>query len=82
MANRLAQVIHKLLGESQIAFQMLRDIGENIDLMVESMRYVNVDRPERGGAIAILDNESAYDRVARHMHKACGHGPTACLAIT
>jgi hypothetical protein len=45
-------------------FQILRDIGENIDLMEEVLRYANGEASTRGGAVAILDNAHAYDYVA------------------
>lgn len=64
MAMRLAEMMHLLVGESQIGFQLSRHIGENIDLMQEIMRYCNAEATERGGAIAILDNEHAFDYVA------------------
>ena len=64
MAMKLAEVIHRLVGESQIGFQLARDIGENIDLMQEVMRYCNNEASARGGAIAILDNAHAFDYVA------------------
>jgi hypothetical protein len=54
-----------LLPESQIGFLAWRDIGENIDLLVETLRYVNHDRPEEGGLFVLLDNEKAFDLV-RH----------------
>ena len=65
MAMRLAQVLHKLIGESQIGFMIERLIDENIDLMMETLRYANEEASERGGAIVILDNTAAYDHVWR-----------------
>ena len=65
MAQRLALVMHRIIGDSQIGFQILRDIGENIDLMEEVIRYANEDAPKKGGVIAILDNAHAYDNVSR-----------------
>ena len=65
MAQRLAEVIHRLIGESQIGFQILRETGENIDLMEEVIRYANGEATARGGAIAILDNAHAFDYIAR-----------------
>ena len=65
MAQRLAEIIHRMIGDSQIGFQIQRDIGENIDLMEETLRYANNEAKERGGAIAILDNAHAFDYIAR-----------------
>ena len=65
MAMRLAQVLHRLIGESQIGFMIERLIGENIDLMMETMRYADNEGSERGGAVIILDNTAAYDHVWR-----------------
>ena len=65
IAQRLAQIMHRLVGDSQIGFQILRDIGENIDLMEEAIRYANNEATARGGAIAILDNAHAFDYIAR-----------------
>ena len=64
MAQRLAEVLHRIVGETQIGFQIHRDIGENIDLMTEALRYANHDRADEEGAIAILDNAHAFDYVA------------------
>ena len=64
LAQKLAENIHKIIGDSQIGFQIRRDIGENIDLMEEVLRYTNGEASERGGAIAILDNAHAFDYVA------------------
>ena len=47
MAQRLAEVIHRLVGDSQIGFQIKRDIGENIDLMEEVLRYCNNEEGAR-----------------------------------
>jgi len=70
MAQRLAEVMHRLVGDSQIGFQVKRIISENIDLMEETLRYCNEDAPHKGGAIAILDNAHAYDYVAwPFLHK-------------
>lgn len=55
MAQRLAEVLHRLVGESQIGFLLKRLISENIDLMEETLRYINEDAPQKGGAIAVLD---------------------------
>jgi len=65
MAMRLAQVLHKLIGDSQIGFMIERLIDENIDLMMETLRYANEEASERGGAIVVLDNTAAYDHVWR-----------------
>ena len=64
LAQKLAENIHKIIGDSQIGFQIKRDIGENIDLMEEILRYTNGEASEKGGAIAILDNAHAFDYVA------------------
>ena len=63
MAGKLQQVMHKLIGRSQIGFRSDAEISENIELMTETIRYCNNDAPERGGAIAICDNEHAFDYV-------------------
>ena len=65
MAMRLAQVLHKLIGGSQIGFMIERVIDENVDLMMETLRYANDEASDRGGAIVILDNTAAYDHVWR-----------------
>ena len=64
LAQRLAEVIPKLIGQSQIGFMLDRVIDENIDLMEEALRYANHEGRERGGAVAILDNAHAFDMVA------------------
>ena len=69
MAQRLAQMMHKLVGESQIGFQILRDIGENIDLMEETLRYANEEAYRRGGAIAIFDNDRTTNGKRASMNR-------------
>ena len=51
------------MGDSQIAFQPLRNIAENIELMTEVIRYCEEDEEGEGGIAFILDNSQAYDRV-------------------
>ena len=54
MAQRLAEGMPKLIGDSQIGFMLDRVIDENIDLMEETLRYANHEGRERGGAVAVL----------------------------
>ena len=63
MAQRLGFVLKRFVGDSQIAFQPLRHIAENIELMTEIIRYCENDDEEEGGIAFILDNSQAYDRV-------------------
>ena len=75
MVQRLAMVIHKMVGDSQIGFQLMRDIGENIELMTEAIRYANEEASGEGGAVAILDNAHAYDRWSKlpQFDSGCPH---------
>jgi flavin-binding protein dodecin len=63
MAQRLAFVLRRMVGDSQIAFQSSRHIRENIDLVTEIIRFCENDETEAGGLAFILDNSKAYDRV-------------------
>ena len=63
MAQRLARVMHFLVGDSQTGFQLFRHVGENVRLISEILRYCEFDAPDEGGALLILDNSKAYDRV-------------------
>ena len=64
MAQRLAEVIRRLIGHSQIGFMLDSIIDENVDLMEEVLRYANHEGSDRGGAVVVLDNAHAFDHVS------------------
>ena len=63
MAQRLGFVLRRVLGDPQVAFQLKRHSGENIDLLTEIIRFCEHDDADAGGVVMILDNSRAYDRV-------------------
>ena len=63
IAQRLQEVLGYILGPEQIGFLSKRLIGENIDLLTETARYLDQDAPDKGGIIVMLDNMKAFDRL-------------------
>ena len=63
VAQRIGAVIHHVVDSTQIGFQALRRIAENIDLAVETISYVNEPGRGKEGAFVFLDNAKAFDRV-------------------
>ena len=63
VSQHIGEVIHHIIDPSQIGFQALRRIAENIDLATEAIAYVNEPGANREGVFVFLDNTTAFDRV-------------------
>jgi hypothetical protein len=61
MANRLALVANKLIGQSQTAFQRGRNILEGVVVLHETLHEVR--KKKQSGLILKIDFEKAYDKV-------------------
>jgi hypothetical protein len=61
MANRLALVASKLIGQSQTAFQRGRNILEGVVVLHETLHEVR--KKKQSGLILKIDFEKAYDKV-------------------
>ena len=59
----LSPAMQYILGDPQVGYQKGRKIDENINLVTETIRYINNDAPHAGGLLLMLDNEKAFDRV-------------------
>ena len=78
VANRLAQVIGKLIARSQTGFLEGRFIGENIRLVKDIIEYCEMD--DKNGMLLALDYKNAFDSVNHnfiiHVLKAFNFGET------
>lgn len=63
LEQKLSLVMKRLLGDPQIGYQRGRKIDENINLVLEIIRYIDNDSPNEGGLLLMLDNMKAFDRV-------------------
>ena len=59
----LSPAMQYILGDPQVGYQKGRKLDENINLVTETIRYINNDAPHAGGLLLMLDNEKAFDRV-------------------
>ena len=63
LEQQLSVVLKYLVGDPQVGYAKGRKIDENINLIVEIVRYLDEDAPEEGGLLLMLDNVKAFDRV-------------------
>ena len=63
LEQQLSAVLHHLVADPQVGYARGRRLDENINLVLETIRYINHDAPAEGGLLLLLDNMKAFDRV-------------------
>ncbi len=69
LANRLIQILDKIIDTDQTGFLKNRYIGENIKILLECIRHADIE--DLPGCLFMIDFEKAFDCVNRNFLYRC-----------